>query len=247
MARGNRVVIRAPLAALLLAFSFVAAAQTAIAPFPVPAPSELPAPWHLQPLPRAAASDIRLVGDNGSTVLQARASNSAGAAVHPLAAPAQGTLLAWRWKIDHPVASADMDARNGDDFAARVYVFFDVPVEAIPLAQRVKIVLARLLYGAELPTAAICYVWDNRHAPGTSRWSPYTDRVRVVVLRSGSADAGAWKEESRDLAADFIAAFGSQWKRPVPAITGIALGNDTDQTGESATAWFADVRLERRR
>jgi hypothetical protein len=247
MARGNRVVIRAPLAALLMAFSLTAAAQAAIAPFPVPAPAELPAPWHLQHLPRAAMSDIRLVSDKGSTVLQARASNSAGAAVHPLAVPAQGTLLAWRWKIDRPVASADMATRNGDDFAARVYVFFDVPVESIPFAQRVKIALARLFYGAALPSAAICYVWDNRHPVGTSRWSPYTDRVRVMVLRSASAEAGAWKEESRDLSADFIAAFGSQWKGPVPAVTGIALANDTDQTGESVTAWFADVHLERRR
>jgi hypothetical protein len=33
----------------------------------------------------------------------------------------------------------------------------------------------------------------------------------------------------------------------VPRVTGIAIGNDTDQTGESATAWFGDFRLEARR
>ncbi len=107
--------------------------------------------------------------------------------------------------------------------------------------------LARLLHGDALPTAAICYVWDNRHAVGTSRWSPYTDRVRMVVVESGNAQAGRWLDERRDVARDFRAAFGAQWSGPVPAITGVAVGNDTDQTGESVTAWFGDVRLERAR
>ena len=239
--------IRAPLAALLLVSSFAAAAQTTITPFSASTRGGLPAPWHLQHVPGATPPDIRLDVDAGATVLRARASHAAGAAVHPLAIAAQGATLAWRWKIDRPVAAADMEKRGGDDFAARVYVFFDVPVESVAFTQRVKIALARLLYGAELPTAAICYVWDNRHAPGTARWSPYTDRVRVVVLRSTGAEAGRWKEEARDLEADFIAAFGSQWKGPVPAITGVAVGNDTDQTGESVTAWFGDLRLERPR
>jgi hypothetical protein len=30
-------------------------------------------------------------------------------------------------------------------------------------------------------------------------------------------------------------------------VSGVALGNDTDQTGESATARFGDVRFEERR
>ena len=239
--------IRAPLAALLLASPFARAAQAWIAPFSRAPPADLPPPWHVQQVPRAAPSDIRLVVDGRDTVLQARASDAAGAAVHPLTSAAQGATLAWRWKIDRAVESADMETRDGDDFAARVYVFFDVPIESVPFGQRVKIALARLLYGAELPTAAICYVWDNRHPPGTLRWSPYTDRVRIVVLQSGSANARQWKEESRDVAADFVAAFGSQWKGAVPAISGVAVGNDTDQTHESVTAWFGDLRLERGR
>jgi hypothetical protein len=30
-------------------------------------------------------------------------------------------------------------------------------------------------------------------------------------------------------------------------VTGIAAGNDTDQTAETVTAWFGDFRLEERR
>ena len=238
---------RAPLAALLLAPSLVLA-DVAITPFSTALPSaKLPAPWREQHVPRARPAEVRMVADDGATVLQVRSANAAGAAVHALASPSDRASLAWRWKIDRVVAAADMDTRKGDDFAARVYVFFDVPAESLPFSERVKIRLARLLHGAELPTAAICYVWDNRHPIGTSRWSPYTDRVRVVVLQSGGGEAGGWKDESRDLAADFRAAFGAQWTGPLPAISGVAIGNDTDQTGESVTAWFGDVRLQQRR
>jgi hypothetical protein len=156
-------------------------------------------------------------------------------------------MLAWRWKVDRVVEAADLERRAGDDFAARVYVFFDVPERSLGLGARIKLRIARLFHGADLPTAGICYVWDNRHAAGSAAWSAYTDRVRVVVAESGAARAGQWVEERRDLEADFRAAFGAQWNGAVPPITGVALGNDTDQTGEAATARFGDVRLEARR
>lgn len=238
--------IRAAAAALLFAANLACGAERAITPFSAAAPgAPLPGPWTRQLVPRAAANEQSLVADEGATVLRVRSRAAAGAAIHPLETPSEGAALAWRWKVDRVVRAADMDTREGDDFAARVYVFFDVPLESLPLAQRVRMRLARLLHGAALPTAAICYVWDNRHARGTSRWSPYTDRVRIVVLESGEAQAGRWVPERRDLAADFRAAFGAQWSGAVPAVTGVALGNDTDQTGETATAWFGDVRLER--
>jgi hypothetical protein len=96
-----------------------------------------------------------------------------------------------------------------------------------------------------VPTAALCYVWDNHHPVGTSQWNPYTDRVRMIVLESGSARAGGWVEERRDLERDFRTWFPES-SHPVPAITGVAAGNDTDQTGEAATAWFGDLHLEPR-
>ena len=60
------------------------------------------------------------------------------------------------------------------------------------------------------------YVWDNTHAPGTTAWNPYSYR----------------------------AAFGAD--APLLPISGVAASADTDQTGESVTAWFGDFRLEAR-
>lgn len=244
-------------AAMLLAVATVAAAGTAeaaqstlpIAPFSSSRPGrELPAGWSEQRLPRAAPAEVSLVADEGVTVLRVRSDRAAGGAIHAFAVDAPAaTSLAWRWKIDRVVQKGDLGRRGGDDFAARVYVFFGIPLDELSFADRFRIAIARLLYGERLPTAGICYVWDNRHPAGTSAWNPYTDRIRMVVVDTGSARAGQWTEVRRDLDADFRAAFGAQWTQPTPRVTGIAAGNDTDQTHETATAWFGDFVLETRR
>jgi hypothetical protein len=221
----------------------LAAGGNAIAPFSLHSPgAPLPAPWRELVLARVKPPRFALVDDAGTTVLRVTSEAAAGAVGHPLHAdPASLAALAWRWKVDRVVEHADLATRRGDDFAARVYVFFDVPADEVPIGERIELALARWLYGPDLPSAALCYVWDNTHPVGTSAWSAYTDRVRIVVLESGAAHLGQWVEERRDVAADYRVAFGADAR--VPPVSGIAAGNDTDQTGESATAWFGDFHL----
>jgi hypothetical protein len=214
-----------------------------IAPFSVEKPRDgLPEGWRELVPPHAKPPRFALVAESGTTVLRVASQGEAGAAAHEVrVGAARRPILTWRWKVDHVVERADLATKAGDDFAARVYVFFDVPASELSFGDRVKLLLARLLYGEELPSAAICYVWDNRHPPGTAAWSPYTDRVRIVVLESGAERAGQWTEERRDLIADYRAAFGA--KAPLHHVSGVAVGNDTDQTASAATAWFGDVRI----
>ena len=239
--------MRRALAALLAAAMPLAlAAGVSIAPFSAAAPGPaLPSGWALVTLPRIAAPAVALVDDSGTTVLRVRSVNAAGSVVHRLAAgTARAPLLSWRWKVDRVLDKADLARREGDDYAARVYVSFEPAPEALSFAARARLRIARLLYGADLPAAALCYVWDNTHARGTTAWNPYSDRVRMIVLRSGADEAGQWKSETRDVAADYRAAFGAD--AAVPPISGVAASADTDQTGESVTAWFGDFRLEAR-
>lgn len=204
--------------------------------------AELPAPWRARFLPRVKAAQVELVSDEGVTVLRINASAAAGSAAHPLSMDAAATpRLTWRWKVSRALDKAAWGTRGGDDFAARVYVAFDYPPERLSFFERTKLRFARLVYGEDVPSAAICYVWAAGVAPGTSGWNPYAERVRMIALRSGNEGAGRWTAESRDIEADFRAAFG---EGPVPRVTGIAASSDTDQTLESATAWFADFRLE---
>lgn len=213
-------------------------------------PSSLPTPfstlppgddwtgdWQVLTLPNVPPTRFTRVKEGDATVLRAESDGAAATLVSRFRASANATL-AWRWKVDRTVAGADLTRKDADDFGARVYVFFDVPTEALPLATRIKYAAVKLFYKAELPTAALCYVWDNKHPVGHAAWSAYTDRVRVIVLRSG--EANGWRLEARNLAADFKTAFGTD----APAVTGIALGSDTDQTREKVVAHFGDVTLQ---
>lgn len=238
----NRLAIAA---APLLALAVQADTGPSITPFSTLAPAQpVPAAWREVRLPRPKPPEYALVSDEGVTVLRVRSQSAAGSLAHAVDAALQSRpRLAWRWKIDRVVEAGDLERKDGDDYAARVYVLFDVPVADLPLATRVKIRLARLFHGGDVPTAAICYVWDNRHAAGTIRQNAYVESVRMVVLESGAARAGTWVAEARDLEADFRAAFPDLHPAALPHVVGIAVGNDTDQTHETVTAWFGDVRL----
>lgn len=202
---------------------------------------DLPAPWRVIQLDRGVPpTRYRLREWDGVTAIEAHAVKSMALLARPLAIDLTKTpVLCWRWRIDAPLITADMTTRAGDDYAARVYLSFDVPPEMLGIGTRLKLKLARSLRGIEVPDAAINYIWDNRHAVGTWQANAYTGRTRMRVLRSGAADAGRWVEERRDLAADFRHAFGHAPAR----LTGLAIASDTDNTGEEARAGFADFRF----
>lgn len=230
---------------MLLALAQGAPCATAvqpITPFSVAvAGAALPTPWRLSLLPNVArATRYDLVDDSGTVVLRARADASMATLVHPLRADPQALpFIAWRWKVANLLRNAALGSKAGDDFPARVYVLFDYDVTRLSLLDRAKIYFARRRYGPDVPAAALCYVWDGKAPVGTSLWSPYTDRVRVIVVESGAAHLGEWRAVQRDLVADFRAAFGEE----PPAISGVAVASDTDNTGESALALFGDIRL----
>ncbi len=205
----------------------------------------LPAGWMHQVLPSVERTNrFDLVGDEGTTVLRVQSERSASSLAAVLHVdPAQTPLLRWRWRVSNVVAASDMRRKAGDDYAARVYVLFDLPPERLSVGDRLKISAARLLYGTQVPAAALCYVWGTAQAVGESGWNPYTDRLRMIVVDSGKAHVGQWRAVVRDVASDFRAAFGGS---AVPAISGLAVAADTDNTGEKVEARFSDLSFEAR-
>ena len=220
-------------------------ALAAIAPFSAMPPGELQAPWREVRLQNVKPVRIDIVADEGATALRVRSEAAAGSAAIRVDADSRASF-SWRWKVDRVLEGADMTRKAGDDFAARVYVFFDLPAESLSFTDRMRIAVARVIYGRDVPTAAICYVWDNRNPVGTTIPNPYTDRVRMIVVESGAARAKTWVAEKRDLEQDYRQAFATAPGAPVPRVNGIAVGADTDQTGETVTAWFAGLRIDPR-
>ncbi len=201
----------------------------------------MPAPWQVERLDdKVPPTRYRLREWDGVRAVEAHAVNSMALLARPLQVDfARTPMLCWRWRIDAPLEAADMTQKSGDDYAARVYLSFDVPAETLSLGTRMALGLARALRGGQVPDAALNYIWDNRHPVGTWQPNAYTDRARMLVLRTGGTEAGRWVDERRDVAADFQRAFGHAPAR----LTGMALASDTDNTGEEARAGFADFRF----
>jgi hypothetical protein len=176
---------------------------------------------------------------DGVAAVEVHSARSMSLLARPISVDLAATpMLCWRWRIDAPLAGADLLTRQGDDYAARVYVSLAIPAAQQGVALRTQLRLARAIWGPEVPDAALNYVWDNRQPVGTTRPNAYTDRTLMIVQRSGAADAGRWVWERRDLALDAAAAFG-----PAAAPVQLAITADTDNTGESAHAGFADLHF----
>jgi hypothetical protein len=229
-------------AAALGALALGALAAPGLPRFSALAPGGAITGWSvLRPAPKAPDTYYSLVSVDGQTVVKAEAQASMSGLVYRFDPPlANAQRLSWRWRIAGVPLKGDLRTKAGDDYAARVYVLFDYPRARLPLLTRTQLALAEAFYGQPLPTAAINYVWDNRAPLGTVLPNAYTDRARMMVLQSGSARVGQWVSETRDLAADFRAAFGEA----PPPITGIAIATDSDNTGETLTAWYGDLTLE---
>jgi hypothetical protein len=188
-------------------------------------------------------TEFSLVADGGRTVLKARAAASTSGLARALRVdPRTHPVLAWRWKVMNLVQKGDMASKAGDDFPARLYVTFDLDPATLDFGTRMKLALARTLWGERLPLAALCYVWDRRLPADTIAPNAYSDRVRMVVAESGAARLGRWVAHERDVAADYRRAFGLE----APAINGVIVSADTDNTGETAESYFGDVEFRSR-
>ena len=226
----------------LLVLMPLAQAENQLTPWTAGPPSgEWSAPWRLADIPKLKPSARTLVEQDGRPVLRIQADAAAGGLLHPLDLPGdQPWQLSWQWRTEQTLKQARFATREGDDYAARVYVLLDYPLDSLSFVTRQKLRLARTFFDPNLPAATLSYVWDNRAAPGTHARSAYTETVEMQVLRGPEAPLGQWLSESRDLKADAIAAFGSAPRR----ILGVVFAADSDNTGESADSYFATPLLQ---
>ncbi len=198
-------------------------------------------PWQLVRLEKhVAATRFRTVVWDGVTAIEAQAEASMALLARPIEINLSATpILCWRWRIDQVVKAADMSQRRGDDYAARVYLAFSLPADAISFGGKASLALARAFYGDKVPDAAINYVWDNRHPVGTRMPNAYTDRAHMIVRRSGNQHAGVWVNERVHVAQDVAQSFATEGAR----LSLLAIASDTDNTGERTRAGFADLHF----
>ncbi|MEO8248850.1 MAG: DUF3047 domain-containing protein [Burkholderiales bacterium] len=130
-------------------------------------------------------------------------------------------ILAWRWLIERPIES-DVDERTkaGDDHPARLIISFRTEAGE---KRSMEIVWGNKLLGAG----------DYKFIDGFPHY----------VANGGAANVGRWHSEQVDL----LAIYRHIWKDAAPAsVTDIGLFCDSDETGGSTVAWFADVRMKQK-
>jgi len=231
------------LAATLLALA--AAADPLLSPFAAQA-GPTAAPWRVVGLPQQTKpfTQFSVVDVDGVRALKIEANESYGNLVHPVKFSGSSAHLAWQWRMEKQIENADLHTRSGDDTAVKVCVFFDMPMDNIPFADRQILRIARSKAGNDLvPGATVCYVWDAKLAAGTTLDNAFTRRMRYIVVRSGTGPLRQWMSERRDVAADFVKLFGGELDR-MPPITAVAVGADADNTHTQSLAYVGNLVLE---
>ena len=227
---------------LWMAAGALAAEPVVLGGFTPPAdPSAPPPGWEALTFPRVPRHTRYLVVRDGpGWVLRAESDAAASGLYRPLDLdPKVYRILSWRWKVENVLAKADPRRKDGDDYAARVYVAFRYEPAAATLWERSRYGAYRLLHGRYPPGLALNYVWESRLPIGTTLDNAYTARAKIIVARSGAADVGRWVTERRDIYADYRSIVGGE----PPRIAGIALMTDTDDTGERAVAYYDGLTL----
>jgi hypothetical protein len=184
----------------------------------------------------------KLVRDNETVVIKALAEASASGLTREIKInPKEYPIVLWRWKVMNILKKGDVHKKGGDDYPARIYITFEYDPSKLSLFEKVKYEAIRLLYGEYPPLGAINYIWESKAPIGTIVPNPYTDRVMMFVVESGPSKLNEWVNEERNLYEDYKKAFGVD----PPMISGVAIMTDTDNTGESATAYYGDILFKK--
>ena len=220
-----------------------AAAQLPV-PFARPDQADEPPPgWselEFRSVPHATR--YRVVEDDGRAVVHAFSDRGGSLLYTDVAAdPRRFAHLRWRWKVHTPVEAADLEQKRSDDAAARVCIGFAYHPDMVGCWQRLLYRMARRRWGEFPPYSGICYVWAASGEAGRVIPSPHYERAAGIIAESGTARAGEWVTEERDILQDYRAAFGAD----PPEISHLAVMTDSDDTGGLAEAWYGSPELVR--
>jgi len=128
-------------------------------------------------------------------------------------------ILTWRWKVDHVLSKGNALIKEGDDYAARVYIVFP----------------SSFFWN----TTALSYIWANKLPQGKGIPNPFNSNSKMIAVETGSARTGRWVVEKRNVLEDYRRVFGLD----PPKAGAIAIMTDTDNTGEEAVAYYGPIRI----
>jgi Protein of unknown function (DUF3047) len=202
-----------------------------------------PKGWRALKFPTKRETKYALVTIDGRPAIQAKSNSSASSLAADLdidLMPAD--QLQWSWRIDNMIPEADTSIRDLEDSPARIVLAFDGDIATLSIKEQLFNERASLITGRKFPYATLMYVCDNKKAINEIITNPHSNRIKKIVVVSGSERLKTWETFSRNIVADYTLAFGT----PPGKLIGIAVMNDTDNTGSQATTFFGDLKLQTR-
>lgn len=147
--------------------------------------------------------------------------------------------LRFSWKVPALMAGSDMALRDADDAPVRVVLAFDGDRSKLSAKNTMLSEMARMLTGEDMPYATLMYVWCNQRQAGSVIHNPRTDRIRKLVVESGSARLGQWVDYAQDIRADFVRVYGEE----PGALIAVGIMTDSDNTRSTTQAWYGPLRM----
>ncbi|MCK4784549.1 MAG: DUF3047 domain-containing protein [Desulfobacteraceae bacterium] len=164
--------------------------------------------------------DYNIVTADGRKVLRAKSFAAASGRIRKMKIDLKKTpYLNWSWRVDNVMQGLDERTKKGDDYPARVYLVFSGGMQV-------------------WKTRAVNYVWSNNQPVGTEWPSAYTKNNMKIAVQSGKKKLGVWVEEKRNVVEDFRRLFK---KDPPEKVDAVAIMTDTDNSGQSAIAYYGDI------
>lgn len=165
-------------------------------------------------------TDYLFEQDGNMTVLNADSNGTASGLGKKVTIDLRKTpYVNWSWKIDKSIGGINEKSKDGDDFAARLYVVKSG---------------GALLW----KTKALNYVWSGSQPRGDSWANPHKPKNAFMLAARGIEDStGQWVTEKRNVREDLKAAFG----KDITSIDAVAIMTDTDNSGGSAKAAYGDI------
>lgn len=174
-----------------------------------------------EPVRFEGETHYRLVEAQGVTALHAESRGSASGLIRKIKVDlTQTPVLRWRWRVANTLRNNAEHEKDGDDYPARIYVIFKSGF-------------------LSLGTRSLNYVWSSHQETGATWPNAYTDANQMVAIRSGNDLQETWVREHRNVREDIRRVFG----RDATTVHAVAIMTDTDNTGQSAAAWYADIRF----
>lgn len=183
--------------------------------------------WEKEVFSNETAYEIEEI--NGVPAVRAKSNNAAsGLVLKKRIDLLQTPYINWSWKVAEKLPSLDEQSKQGDDYAARIYIVKDGDI----MFWNMRVL--NYVWSSSQDTGAS---WDNAYAGST---------VKMVALQGKESQANHWYHERRNIYKDMIKQFGDKGtdvanQKAYRYVDAIAIMTDTDNSGGKAESYYGDI------